>query len=394
MDEYPAIDELPADPTLPDPFETLDGRSVTTPAGWRDVRRVELRDLFQHYVYGHVPEPPELSITTATAGSVLDGAATLREVEIDYEPYPAAPSITLALFLPADRDGPVPTFLGLNRAGNHTVVDDESVTISEGWRPERHEPASEAARGARADFWCVAKLIDRGYGFATLFQSDVDPDREGTEGGIRAHVDLDVPEGTAWGTLAAWGWGLSRGVDYLRRDDGVDDSGIAAIGHSRRGKAALFAAAMDDRIALAVPHQSGTGGMALSRDNRQETVTDITETFPHWFCDRFHEFAGREERLPVDQHLLTSLVAPRPLLDTEGLRDYWTNYDSAFRNLLAADRVYEFLGATGLGEAPIVSGSSIDPDRVGSLLQYRRDTEHTLDRKYWDAILDFADAVL
>lgn len=134
--------------------------------------------------------------------------------------------------------------------------------------------------------------------------------------------------------------------------------------------------------------------MALSRANRQETVADMTESFPRRFCDRFGEFAGREERLPIDQHLLASLVAPRPLLDTEGLRDYWPNYDSAVRNLLAASDVYEFLGATGLGETPIRCETSVDPDRVGSLLQYRRDTGHTLDQGYWDAIRDFADAVL
>lgn len=386
-----SVEALPPSEDLPDPFTTFAGREIESLEDWNERRRNEILELFQYFVYGHVPEAPTLDVTTETTEGIMDGAATLREAELAFEEYPDAPTITLALFLPADRDGEVPTFLGANAGGNHAVVDDDAVTITDGWRPDEFPQATEDARGAMADYWAVETVLDRGYGFGTFHVSDVEPDDPDVDG-IRAHVEQDVPEGTEWGCIAAWAWGYQRGVDYLMRDEDVYAAEVCAIGHSRLGKATLLAGAMDERIAVVVPHQSGTGGMALSRDNDQETVEDITESFPHWFNDVFPRFAGREERLPVDQHLLTTLVAPRHLLDTAGIRDEWTNYWSALRNLRAADEVYDFLGVEGLGEDEVLIEEPIDPDRVGSLLQYRLDTEHTLNADYWEAILDFTDA--
>ena len=129
-------------------------------------------------------------------------------------------------------------------------------------------------------------------------------------------------------------------------------------GHSRLGKTALVAAAFDERIALVVPHQSGTGGCALSRDNDQETVERINRVFPHWFDGVFKEFNRREDRLPIDQNLLECLVAPRPIIDTEGLQDKWSNPGNAFRSLQAADKVYKFLGLRGLVGSGVIRGES------------------------------------
>ncbi len=175
-------------------------------------------------------------------------------------------------------------------------------------------------------------------------------------------------------------------------DDDVDNDRIAVIGHSRRGKTAPLTGAFDERIDLVVPHQSGTGGCALSRDNDQETVERINRVFPHWFNDVFTEFNDNEDKLPVDQHLLMALVAPRPLLDTAGLKDKWANYESALRALKAADPVYKFLGARGMvGSGMIVGDEKMTDDNAGNLMQYRRDTAHTLNVGYWNGILDFAD---
>jgi hypothetical protein len=184
-------------------------------------------------------------------------------------------------------------------------------------------------------------------------------------------------------------------VDYLVTDPDVDADAICVTGHSRRGKTALLAGALDERIALVVPHQSGTGGAALSRDNDQETVERINRVFPHWFSDMFTRFNDNEYRLPIDQHLLMALVAPRPLLETAGIQDRWANYDSALRALRAADSVYEFLGKKGLSGAGVVVGDEpIQGENFGELMQYRLDVKHTLNRDFWKAILDFADAHL
>jgi len=395
----PAPSRLEPRSGVPDPFEFFEGHPVESTDDWEH-RRAELQRLFRHYVYGYAPDAPEIETSVTETGDVLDGAATLREVTISFpDVADDAPDLTLALFVPADRDGPVSTVLGLNREGNHAAVADDTVTVTETAREHGAD-----GRGAQVDYWCVEYLIERGYGFATYHCADADPDRDDCTDGLQPHFDdrLDCPPGTEWGTLAAWAWGLQRCVDYLRTDDAVRRDAIAVTGHSRRGKAALLAGATDDRVGLVAPHQSGTGGVALSRENGQETVARINATFPHWFNDVFPAFGDarvaygadgeREARLPVDQHLLVALVAPRPLIDTEGARDYWANPGRALDSLEAASPVYEFLGVEGLaGEDPLYGDDEISAETVGHLCQYRRETEHTLNRGYWTAILDFAD---
>lgn len=242
--------------------------------------------------------------------------------------------------------------------------------------------------------------LARGYGFATFDVNQVDPDRDDFTDGVHPHFEHPAGDdarwgtlaGTGWGTLAAWAWGASRCLDYLVGDRDVDAERVGILGLSRRGKASLLAGALDERFALVVPHMSGTGGCALSRDNDQETVERITRTFPHWFADSFHAFGASEARLPVDQHLLVALVAPRPLLDNEGLQDEWANPPSALRALRAASDVYEFLGGTGLvGDGVVEAPTGITAENAGDLLQYRRDTGHLLNAGYWNGVLDFAD---
>jgi len=398
--ELPDPEALPARPDRPDPFETFGGAAVETRADWLE-RRAETLDLFRRYVYGYAPDPPAIETAVERTPEVLAGAATLTEVTVSFPDLPdEAPSITLALFLPtgADADSPVPVVLGCNGAGNHVTVADDAVTVPS---PAGDLDRADAPpRGARSDFWCVDRILDRGYGFATYCGGELASDSEGAgdggAGGIHAYYgadDLPGPPGSEWGTLAAWAWGLHRCVDVLREAGGVRAHQIAVLGHSRRGKAALWAGATDERIALVVPHQSGTGGVTLARRNDQESVADITGGFPHWFADDFAAFADREAHLPVDQHLLVACVAPRPLLDTEGALDVWTNPDLACESLRAAAPVWTFLDADGLvGEGVLAGDDEITRATAGDLCQYRRDTEHTLNRGYWDAVLDFADS--
>ena len=396
-DNMPGIEELPSQAELPDPLVMFDGSAVETPEQWFTQRRPELKTLFSYYMYGIAPEPPEIDTQiTQTVPDLLQGKATLKEVTIR---FPAladdAPAIHLALFVPNEGDGPYPVFMGLNKCGNHTVLGDERITVDpDVWRHSSCSDEDRGGRGAQTDFWEVEYLIDRGYAFATFHESNIDPDRHDFTDGIHPYFeDLPGPEGSHWGTIAAWAWGLQRCVDYLQMDEDIDNDRIAITGHSRRGKTALLASAFDERVDLAVPHQSGTGGAALSRENDQETVERINRVFPHWFNDHFTWFNDREAKLPFDQHLLMALMAPRPLLDTAGLQDTWANYESALRGLQAADEVYEFLGYEGLsGDGMVMGDNPIEGDSFGELMQYRRDTPHTLNRGYWETMLDFADA--
>lgn len=396
-DEFPAPTELPSRLELPDPLVSLDGTPVTTREQWVNERRPELLRLFQHYMYGVTPPAPQISARiTQDFSPILGGKARLREVEIRFSNLPeSAPRIRLALFLPASvKDRPCPIFLGLNKCGNEEVVVDDAVSIDpEAWR---HKNCSAEGRGASADFWCVDYLVSRGYGLATFHESDIDPDQHDFTDGIHAaYPDLNAPPEARWGTIAAWAWGLQRAVDYLVTDPLVDARRIAVIGHSRRGKTALLAGALDERIALVVPHQSGTGGMALSRDSQQETVERINRVFPHWFNDNFTKFDSQVERLPFDQHCLVACVAPRPVFDTEGAKDAWANFPRSLDSLKAATAVYELLGVPGVvGDGLVTAETAITPNTVGNLVQCRLEHEHTLNRDFWARILDYAEVKL
>jgi len=387
---FPPVEALEERSELPDPFVFFDGRPVETPEQWMAERRPELKGLFQHYMYGFPAPAPAISVHILQEDDdVLDGAATMRQVEIRFAGVDEdGPKIRVALVLPKKRQGPVPVFVGINKCGNQEVLPDERILLF----PEivRHGACPEdLARGSSTDFWSVAYIIERGYGFAAFHESELDPDANDFSDGVHAAFPEYPHEPRhGWGTIAAWAWGFHRVVDYLVQDGDVDGERIAVVGHSRRGKTALLAAALDERIALCVPHQSGTGGMALSRDNDQETVERINRVFPHWFNGAFKGFSDNEARLPFDQHLLMALVAPRLLFATEGLQDTWANYESAWRGMEAAGKVYTFLGKEG---PALVSEAPVTEENLRPMMQYRLDTKHTLNQDYWQAILDFAD---
>jgi hypothetical protein len=400
--EFPAVDQLPSKPELPDPLVMFDGTPVTTKEQWFAKRRPEIKALFEHYMYGKAPAPPKNvsgTVDRRDAG-YFDGKATKEEITIHFGPS-GTPPIHLLLVVPNQRRGKAPVFVALNFCGNHAVLNDPTVALPEHWMPEHckgcvNHQATEAGRGAQAPVWSVEYAVDRGYAIATFYDGDIDPDKNDSADGVQPHFfkpGQTKPAEDDWGTIRAWAWGLSRVVDYLLTRPDLDPHRVFATGHSRLGKTALLAAAFDERIALAAPHQSGTGGSALSRDNDQETIERINRVFPHWFDVVFKKFGGREDRLPVDQHLLMCLVAPRPIFDTEGLQDKWSNPGNAFRALHAADKVYKLLGARGIAGTGVIRGEEpIAGANIGDLVQYRRNTKHELNKDYWQKIFDFADA--
>jgi len=393
-EDLPEVSDLPAVHELPSVLRMRDGSPVESADDWRLRRRPELIGLFQHYMYGYLPEAPEIVITEEVAAvSMFEGEVRYREFAIRFKGLEGdgAPVIHLALFTPQNAKAPSPVFLGLNKCGNHTVVDHPAVLQRE--RAWIHEGCRDVVRGEKESVWNVRYLAERGYALATFHVDDIDLDRPDFSDGVHPWWSFDdVPPGSRWGTIAAWAFGIHRAVDALIREDSIDPSRISLIGHSRRGKTALLAAALDPRVALVVPHQSGTGGCALSRANEQETVERINRVFPHWFNDTFVEFGDREERLPFDQHCLIALLAPRPVLETVGIQDAWAGYESSLHALRAADPVYALLGADGIrGDGLLDGDGEIDPLQFGDLQQVRRDTEHVLDQAYWEIILDFAD---
>lgn len=375
----------------------FDGRRVISKAQWFSERRPELQALFQHYMYGQLPLRPALvrAQLLNEYRDFLGGKATLRLVSLETGPA-NAPRIDLMLIVPNGRRGPVPVFLAMNFCGNHALTDDPRVPLARGWlynscKGCTNNAATDAARGGQIVDWPLSRIVERGYALATFCSSDVDSDRKEVSDGIYAWLadnDLSKNNSTNRGSIAAWAWGFHRGVDYLMTDYGVDPRHIAAVGHSRNGKTALLAAAFDDRIGLAIPHQAGCGGTAPSRGKIGESVQRINTAFPHWFNAQFKEFNDAPERLPFDQNCLAALCAPRPVLFSNAQEDQWANPAGQFEVLQAADPVYRFLGVEGLTAKGVPPLRHLVDSRLG---YYIREGKHSMTAGDWEVFMNFAD---
>jgi hypothetical protein len=388
---------------LPDPLVALDGSVIDSADAWLERRRPELLSLFEEHVYGRAPR--EYSVTTevvAREPHACGGSATRLEVDVSVgsPSFPARSPLTLRLlvWVPNHTDEPAPLFLGLNYFGNHTVHPDPAIRLARGWvlnEPElgiRDYVATEASRGLRARRWPVELLLSRGYGLATLYAGDIDPDyhdgfRNGVHGLFRAS-DGEWPS-DAWGSIAAWAFGLSRALDALQTLEGIDAAQIGAVGHSRFGKAALWAGASDPRFAWAISNNSGRGGAAVSRRRFGELTRHLNARFPHWFAGNFRNFDDREQSMPVDQHELLALLAPRPVYVASATQDLWADPEGELTACVHASGVYGLFGLEGLrpsGAAPAENVSS--GDYVG---YHRRPGGHDITVADWWHYLAFAD---
>ena len=400
-EKYPAVEKLPSRPELPDPLVMLNGQRVMSPEEWTQKRRPELKELFQHYMYGYLPPKParwsdgNLSISDDV---FANGKATASEATLTFFGPDLKHQLRVLLILPNKRSGPVPVFVGMNFCGNHAVIDHPLVQIPKSWVYNscvgvEKERATEKGRGGQAEVWNVDLFIDRGYGLATFYSGDLDPDTADFSDGIEPSFYKPGQTGPGpddAGAIAAWAWGYHRVVDYLleRQKATIDPKRICAVGHSRNGKTTLLAAALDERIALAIPHQAGCGGTAPSRGKVGESVQRINTSFPHWFCDEFTKFNEQPDKLPFDQHCLVALCAPRPVLFTNAIEDQWANPDGQFDVLKAADPVYRFLGASGLDAKERPEINKLLDSQLGYFI---RPGKHSMNRDDWKVFLDFAD---
>ena len=281
--------------TLPEVLALQDGTGVETPEDMA-LRRAEVLDLFEKHVYGVLPKNGfETSFEVVEEGEALDGAALRRQVKLTVTTDKGSSDALLLMYLP-NSDRPAPVVVGLNFNGNHTVLDDPAILPS--YASEKDAAVLEEERGGKAERWAIEEAVARGYGVATIWCNDFAPD-DAKAYSSRVISLFDEPEFKAVG---AWAFGIMRGVDYLVQDADVDAARIADIGHSRLGKAAVWAGANDERIALVISNDSGNTGASLTRENRGETLKSINALFPHWFCTKYKEYGADAASLPVDQH--------------------------------------------------------------------------------------------
>ncbi len=371
----------------------FDGKPVASKNDWLKKRQPELKALFQHYEYGYFPSPAKFKTTTDYVDrKFLNGKATLKLATLTFAEK-KAPQIHLLLVVPNKRKSPAPVFLGLNFSGNHSLVTDANVPLPTSWINGKYPGvvdhyATDAGRGQQADVWAIEQSIDRGYASASIFSGEIQPDLTNATTGVREAFHGSKDPQHDWGNIAAWAWGLQRGIDYLETDTDIDQKKMAVVGHSRLGKAALLAAAFDDRIALAVPLQAGAGGTSPARGKIGESVQRINTGFPHWFCGEFKKFNDQPERLPFDQHCLIALCAPRPVLLSNATEDTWANPAGQFEMLKAADKVYRLVGTDGLASNAMPEEGRLIESTLG---YYIRPGKHSMTADDWKIFLDFAD---
>lgn len=387
--------------SLPPLLVTQRGLPVADRQNWVRTRRPELLELFTNEVYGRVPEVALDSRLERVALDevALGGHATHHELDLTLS-HRRHGTLTLRLsaWIPNRRSAPCPTFLGLNFFGNHTVHPGPNVRLAAGWIPNEVElgitdhHATSASRGAHARRWPIELIVSRGHALVTLYAGDVTVDcpHRFREGAHRL-LGVDDAAGDRPGSLATWAWGLSRVLDALYEFEDVDASRVAVIGHSRFGKAALWAAARDERFAIAISNQSGCGGASLSRRRFGEQTRDINHRFPHWFAPNFRKYDDRVEQLPVDQHQLLALLAPRPLYVSSAELDLWADPRGELRACWHASPAYQLFGLTGLlstePREPIALGLPIG-EQIG---YHRRPGRHDLLPVDWWHYLAFCE---
>ena len=326
---------------LPDLLTFNDGTRVAAPADWAK-RRQEIIALIETIEYGTIPPAPESQTAIFQKDfRVVGNVAQKLKGALQLGP-PANVSMEIGYYKPLEGDGPFPVILAL-----------EPV-----WEDHLEEVGILCAQ--------------RGYIFAGYQRHDLDPDDNDRTNGLHPKY----PDYT-WGTLGVWAWGAMRMMDFFEQLPEADASRVAVWGHSRAGKTALLAGALDTRFAMVAPHGSGAGGAGCWRVQPRgvETLALITmpERFGYWFVPRLRDFAGYEEYLPFDQHAVKALVAPRALVSFDGRDDTWANPEGTVATWRGVQPVFDFLGA---------------PENNSLCF---RDGGHDYGPESWSALLDYAD---
>ncbi|MCE7066403.1 acetylxylan esterase [Dyadobacter sp. CY326] len=356
--------------TLPQILKTEDGKAVKNRKAWEETRRPEILRLFENNVYGQLPQTYDSISYAVTEASktAMDGRATLKEVVIKVFKNKKPVTINLTLFVPKQAKNPVAAFVLINNRGKDNT---------------------DPARKTKSEFWPAEMVIDSGYAIAAFHVSDLAPDdKDNFMTGVLQLYPEQLTTDNGMRAIGAWAWGASRVMDYFETDKDIDSKKVTVVGHSRGGKASLWAAAQDERFAMCVTNCSGNTGAALARRQFGERISRINTTFPHWFSNNYKKFMDQENQLPVDQHMLIALIAPRPIYATNASKDLWADPTGTFLALKAAEQTY---GLYNLKSNLPTKPPGINEPIYKSIIAYHnREGEHDMTLFDWGNFVKFA----
>ncbi|MGA1994416.1 MAG: acetylxylan esterase [Bryobacteraceae bacterium] len=379
---------------LPDPLKMANGKPVRGARIWTEKRRPEIVRLFEENQYGRSPgRPADMTFDVFDTGTpAMDGKAIRKQVTIYFSKNKNGPKEDLVVYVPAAAAKPVPLLLSIDFSPNASTFDDPGIKLGEIWNRDHKRVPAE--RGGGMFHMKIDNLLSSGYGVAAIYYGDIEPDfLGGLPFGVRAlylKPGQTEPAPDEWGAIAAWGWGMSRAMDYLETDKGVDAKRVGIYGVSRLGKTVMWAGARDTRFALVIASCSGEGGAALSRRNYGETIAHLTapNRFPYQFCANYARYAAHVDQLPVDANLLVALMAPRPVLLQTGTTDYWSDPKGEFLAAVAAEPVFRLLGKQGLGTSQMPAAGQPIFHTIG---YYMHEGPHGTMPGDWQYFLEFMD---
>ena len=361
------------------------GTVIKTKKEWEKVRRPELEQLLENEIYGFVPSG-DVKMTTQVLEqdeNALGGKAIRKQIKITFtNANNKSLSVALLMYLPKGLKK-FPTFLGYNFNGNETIYPDPMI------HPSPMLNGNNKQSGKDSLNWPVATIINAGGGVATMYYWEVAPDKEDFSMGIYPlfyQPNQLTPKSNEWGGLAAWAWGLSKAMDYLQSDKQVDAKRVIVLGHSRLGKAAIWAGAKDQRFAGVISSGSGAMGVSISKSKKGETLSAVIKRFPRWTAGNFKKYLNQDANLPFDQHMVVALVAPRPIYISSASEDQWADPSHEYLSAYLSTEVYALYGyAQWSYQVP-----KIQQPIQGRVSQHIRDGKHDILPYDWNLFLDFA----